>query len=75
MNSTAKLALLVATLLSILAIAAACGGKPGRPGANGEDGQSCTVQQLEEGALVTCPDGSFALIEHGKKCKKEKDDE
>lgn len=41
-------------------------GAPGASGADGKDGTSCTVAQIPEGAVITCPDGTSAVIEHGK---------
>lgn len=37
-------------------------GQTGRPGFNGH---SCTVMQLEDGAVINCPDGSSAVISNG----------
>lgn len=37
----------------------------GAPGANGADGSSCSVSQAENGALLSCTDGSAVLILNG----------
>lgn len=34
-------------------------------GANGQPGASCSVARVEEGALITCPDGTSALVKDG----------
>lgn len=56
-------------------------GVAGATGAQGLPGQSCTVAQNALGALLTCPDGTTALVLHGKhthsdkKCKKHHDED
>ncbi len=40
-------------------------GQSGVQGPTGAPGQSCTVAQYETGALITCPDGTHALVLHG----------
>lgn len=35
------------------------------PGAQGEPGTSCSVAQIEQGALITCSDGTGAFVSHG----------
>lgn len=69
------------TILILALVIAGCGkfkgergtagtaGPQGESGMNGQDGFGCTVEEVEEGALFTCPDGSTALVEHGKKDK------
>jgi hypothetical protein len=47
-------------------------GSPGNDGSDGQDGKSCSVRELEEGALIECPDGSSAIINHGKTEKEKK---
>lgn len=37
-------------------------GLNGLPGLNGSDGQGCTVTQLDNGALVTCTNGSTLIL-------------
>ncbi len=37
-------------------------GQDGAAGEQGQAGQPCTVTQTDQGTLVTCPDGSTALI-------------
>lgn len=39
---------------------------PGPTGAAGNPGTSCTVVQLDTGALILCEDGSSAEIKHGE---------
>jgi hypothetical protein len=41
-------------------------GQTGEAGANGEDGTSCSVERVEEGALITCENGSQVLVKDGK---------
>lgn len=40
-------------------------GETGAPGQDGRDGQSCTVTQVANGALISCPDGSRTAILNG----------
>lgn len=40
-------------------------GTPGQDGAPGRDGQSCTVTQVANGALISCPDGTTTAILNG----------
>jgi hypothetical protein len=44
-------------------------GAPGPSGPSGAPGQSCSVVQVPEGAVISCPDGTSAVIEHGRSCK------
>ncbi len=41
-------------------------GATGAQGLQGLPGQSCSVTQNNLGALITCPDGTSALVLHGK---------
>lgn len=41
-------------------------GLDGSPGLDGKDGYSCTVEDTDEGALITCEDGSSEEIEDGE---------
>lgn len=41
-------------------------GEPGNNGTDGNDGSSCTVTSVPEGALISCTDGSSALVTNGK---------
>ena len=41
-------------------------GIDGQDGADGKDAEPCTVQQHEDGATITCPDGTIAEIYHGQ---------
>gem|GEM_PF-6085266 len=41
-------------------------GQDGTPGADGQDGTSCTVVETEAGALITCTDGTQALVANGQ---------
>lgn len=41
----------------------ACG--PSGATFSGKDGQSCTVSQVDEGALIQCPDGTKSLVSNG----------
>lgn len=45
-------------------------GAVGATGPTGANGLSCTVTQGEVGALITCPDGTSALILNGKDATK-----
>lgn len=56
-------------------------GEQGTPGADGlaaPTAPSCTVAQTSTGALIYCPDGTHAFVQHGKDgsngkdCKKHK---
>lgn len=40
-------------------------GETGAPGQDGRDGQSCTVTQVANGALISCPDGTSTAILNG----------
>ncbi len=44
-------------------------GQTGPIGQPGTNGQSCTVTQLEDTTIITCPDGTHALITNNKSCK------
>ena len=62
----------------ILAVLTSCGevvqgppGPQGLTGATGEDGLSCGWAKVDGGVLITCTDGTTAVIydrEDGKKC-------
>jgi hypothetical protein len=41
-------------------------GSNGNAGANGNDGSSCSVNQTETGAIISCTDGTGAVIMNGK---------
>ncbi|MFH0981985.1 MAG: hypothetical protein V2A79_10635 [Planctomycetota bacterium] len=43
-----------------------CQGPPGEDGADGEDGTSCTVEEIPEGAVIRCTDGTSVTIYHGQ---------
>lgn len=53
-------------------------GPQGEKGDAGTPGSPCTVTQTEMGALIQCPDGTAALVLHGrngadgKDCEKKK---
>lgn len=47
-------------------------GVNGVTGATGLAARPCTVKQNTLGALITCPDGSSAIILNGKSCHKKK---
>lgn len=40
-------------------------GPQGVSGTDGKDGTSCSVQRTEDGALITCTDGSSAFVADG----------
>lgn len=40
-------------------------GTPGSDGLNGLPGANCTVSQVSNGAIITCPDGTTALVQNG----------
>lgn len=44
-----------------------CSGKDGRDGVDGKDGSSCSVEQVSNGAIITCQDNTTALILNGEK--------
>lgn len=46
-------------------------GIDGVNGVDGVNGQSCTVSATTNGAIISCPDGSFVEIKNGKDCKKD----
>lgn len=72
--------LLMLIILTLAALLLGCGrGPSGAPGPKGETGfpgqdvktESCTAQEMPSGdVIVSCPDGSAALIE--ARCKKGK---
>lgn len=41
-------------------------GEQGEPGADGAPAEPCTVEQTNDGAIITCPDGSEAVIVNGE---------
>lgn len=62
----------VILLILVAAIIAACSKKTeqitikGENGHDGVNGSSCSVEQLENGAKMSCTDGSFAYIYNGR---------
>lgn len=40
-------------------------GEDGSNGESGQDGESCTVEQAEGGAVITCSDGTTAFVSNG----------
>lgn len=40
----------------------------GDQGPQGPAGLSCTVKQTPEGVIIICPDGSVAIVKHGRGC-------
>ena len=62
MSTNDKNLLLIAVTLLILSLASGCSGVRGY---TGKDGASCTVEQLANGAAITCEDGSTSLILNG----------
>lgn len=52
-------------LVEILKGDAGPSGISGVDGVNGANGTSCSVEQLENGAKITCTDGSFATVQNG----------
>jgi hypothetical protein len=45
-------------------------GQDGSQGIAGDNGSGCSVTQTKSGAIITCADGSTAVILNGKDCKK-----
>ncbi len=63
-----KKLLLIAALLSLSACHRRITGPVGPKGADGQDGapgSSCSVQQMSNGAIITCQDGTSAVILNG----------
>lgn len=63
--------LILILILIMLINLSACGkqgpkGDSGLNGSNGQNGSSCKTTQLPMGAMVTCGDGSFAIIYNGQ---------
>lgn len=56
-------------LISIFSLCTSCGYNYSIPsiGHDGKDGSSCSVAQLENGAKISCTDGTFAFIYNGSK--------
>lgn len=61
-------------IVALFLFAAGCGSEA-VIGPKGEPGEQCSVQQVSNGAVISCPDGSVAFIKDGtttekKDCKK-----
>lgn len=54
---------LIILLLSLLLISCADNGKNGK---NGKNGASCSVESTVSGAIITCADGTTAIILNGE---------
>lgn len=61
-----KLTILIGFTTLLLGCQNGHNGAPGTPGLDGTDGLSCTVTQTADGAIITCPDGSTAVIANGQ---------
>ncbi len=41
-------------------------GGQGETGQQGSAGSSCTVSEVDGGVLISCPDGTSAVVHHGE---------
>jgi hypothetical protein len=72
MSRVAWLYLVVLVLLLALPACAPKRGPQGLTGPQGVPSGGCSVLQTEEGALLSCSDGTHAFIENGKECERRK---
>lgn len=52
--------------LTAILVLSGCGAEESHDGAQGIPGENCTVAQTTIGAVITCPDGSQAVVLHGQ---------
>lgn len=64
-DATVDYGLIYSTIDNKIASLPLLQGERGIPGINGVNGKSCTVTQTDTGALITCEDGTSAIITNG----------